>query len=59
MVQNFSKHGIPLSHVVIENYYNSGHQLPAAQFPDPKAMVAAAEAVGPRAGKHFVVPSSV
>ena len=46
IVKNFSAHKIPLSHVVIENYYNSGHQLPADQFPDPKAMVAKAENEG-------------
>ena len=37
--ENFSLHGIPLAHVVIENYYQSGHELQNTSFPNPAAMV--------------------
>lgn len=40
-VKNFSDHGIPLSHVVVENYYDSGHRLDPTRFTTPAALVAA------------------
>jgi alpha-glucosidase (family GH31 glycosyl hydrolase) len=40
-VKNFSDHGIPLSHVVVENYYDSGHRLDPTRFTTPAALVEA------------------
>ena len=51
MVRNYSAHGIPLAHVVIENYYQSGHELQntSGSFPDPKGMVRVLAAGWPHA----------
>ena len=45
IVANFSAHKVPLAHVVIENYLNSGEDLDPEAFPDPAAMVKTVGAV--------------